>query len=68
VDNSPRTTQTEPRRITAWVCDECDYWRQDKASGVHQTFTELSFEEQKRTGRRNALHTLREATFVEETG
>lgn len=23
------------RRITAWVCVECDYWRQELSTGVH---------------------------------
>lgn len=23
-------------RLTAWVCDACDYWRQELSTGVHQ--------------------------------
>lgn len=54
---------SEPRRITAWVCDECDYWRKDRSSAkevvVHQTTnpTDLSGPLVK--------HPLRKAVFVE---
>lgn len=44
----------EERRITAWVCDECGYWRQEKSTGVHQTTHGLM-----------AVHQLREAVFVQ---
>lgn len=47
------------RRIEVWVCDECDYWRQDKSTGVHQTSNPKD--------PRGAMvtHPLRKAVFVE---
>jgi hypothetical protein len=50
----------DERRITVWACDECDYWRQEKSTGVHQT-TNLDDPHG-----RMARHPLREATFISE--
>jgi hypothetical protein len=50
---------SEPRTITVWVCDECDYWRQDKSTGIHQTPNPED------PNGRMARHPLREATFTE---
>jgi hypothetical protein len=64
--STERESLTATRRITVWVCVECDYWRKEKSTGVHQTFIPASHEEAKRTGNRNVIHHLREMTFIED--
>jgi hypothetical protein len=55
------------REITVWVCDECDYWRQEQSTGVHQTYIPADRATQKETGSRDVIHALRKARFVEVT-
>lgn len=46
-------------RITAWVCDECGYWRQEERTGVHQTSNPDDWRGKLVT------HPLRRAVFME---
>jgi hypothetical protein len=57
---SSRQAPTEAaQKITAWICDECGYWRKEKSTGVHQT---MSLQD---PNGRLVRHELREAVFVE---
>ena len=47
-----------PETITVWVCDECGYWRKEKATGVHQTNDPTDWRG------RMVTHPLREAVYV----
>jgi hypothetical protein len=46
------------QRIRVWVCDECDYWRKDRSTGVHQTTNPAN------PNGRMVIHELHEAEFA----
>ncbi len=49
----------DPRVITVWMCDQCDYWRQDKTTGVHTLSNPDDW------NGKLLVHALRETEFVE---
>lgn len=56
---APQSPVSKPRRLLAWCCDDCNYWRQTKSSGVHMT-TDPS-----NPSGGLVAHHLREVEFVE---
>lgn len=55
----PPMPEQSRNRITVWFCDQCGYWRKEKATGKHQT------NDQENWRGPMVVHELREATFAE---